>query len=249
MTKVSTLSIQVDSIHLDSAVGRLLELRRLRLGGYVCAANVHMCMLAYDDKEFANVVNRADMVVADGRPIFWAQRLLGEKGAEQVRGQDLMLSLCDIAAKKGLNIGLYGGADTQVLQQVVQELRLRFRELSITFSQVPPYRPLMEDESQTVCEEIEMSAVDFLFVGLGCPKQEIWMASNKEKLSCVALGVGAAFDFISGAKRKAPLWVRQVGMEWFFRLCCEPRRLWKRYLVQNPRFLFYFMLQLIRGER
>jgi len=211
---------------------------------YVCVSNVHMCMECFDDDNFCDVINNADLVVPDGKPLVWAQQVLGVSAPQQVRGMDLMLALCELAGNRGTSIGLYGGS-VEVLQLLEGTLMQRYPELDIGFSASPPFRPLNSQEDAEYIAKINDSGVKILFVGIGCPKQERWMAEHRESLDCVMIGVGAAFDFIAGKKRHAPKWMQTVGLEWLFRLICEPRRLWLRYLKQNPRFIWYFSKQLL----
>jgi len=206
-------------------------------------------MEVFDSEDFAAVVNNADLVLPDGRPIFWVQRLLGHSNAEQVRGQDIMTALCAASGSENFNIGFYGGSSTALLEEVVANLKNSFPDINITYTYSPPFRPLMPDEDTAVVDAINASKVDVLFVGIGCPKQERWMAEHKDKLHCVMLGVGAAFDFIAGSKKHAPRWMQKIGLEWLFRLASEPSRLWRRYLIQNPRFIYHFSKQLIKHRR
>jgi N-acetylglucosaminyldiphosphoundecaprenol N-acetyl-beta-D-mannosaminyltransferase len=211
-------------------------------GKYVCVANVHMCMESYDNLEFRQVVNKADLVIPDGMPLVWALRLLGEKQAYHVRGSDLLLKVCAKAEKFNIPIGLYGGtADS--LRDFISFLAGEFSSLHITCSISPPFRPLNVQEDAEFVERIKSSGARILFIGIGCPKQEKWMATHVDQLDCVMIGVGAAFDFFSGRKRHAPLWMQKAGLEWLFRLASDPRRLWKRYLKHNPRFIWYFSRQ------
>ena len=167
----------------------------------------------------------------------------GEKKAQQVRGSDLMLELCAKAEINNICIGLYGST-SEVLNELLKFLNYRFPNLRVTFSCSPPFRSLTKEEDDSYVAEINNSGAKILFVGIGCPKQEIWMAEHRNKLSCVMVGVGAAFDFFSGHKKLAPMWMQRIGLEWAFRLVCEPKRLWKRYLKHNPRFVWYFLQQL-----
>lgn len=211
---------------------------------YVCVSNVHMCMESHDDEEFRRVVNGADLTVPDGLPLVWAQRLLGHQGATQVRGADLALDLCSYAEEHRIPLGLFGGSEA-VIADLKRALLIRFPKLQIVYSESPPFRPITADEDRLHVEEIHRSGSRILFVGLGCPKQEQWMAAHKDRLNVVMLGIGAAFDFITGHKRAAPEWMRRIGLEWLFRLASEPRRLWRRYLKHNPRFLWYFGAHLV----
>jgi len=211
-------------------------------GKYVCLSNVHMCMEAYDSKLFQGVVNNANLVLADGKPIYWAQKLLGASSAEQIRGTELSLKVCAQAALDNIPIGLYGGSPS-VLIKLNNELKALYPEINIVCKISPPYRPLTPEEDNKIVNEINASGAKILLVGLGCPKQEIWMADHVLKVNCVMLGVGAAFDFITGEKRTAPKLISNLGLEWFLRFACEPRRLWKRYLKHNPRYMVFFFKQ------
>lgn len=217
-------------------------------GKYVCVANVHMCMECFDSQQFNQVLGNADLVVPDGRPLVWALRLLGDKSAQQVRGSDLLLTVCSEAMDRQLSIGLYGGSEDS-LRDFELFLRREFPTLKIAYSIAPPFRPLTEEEDIAYVSQINSSGAKILFVGIGCPKQENWMAAHKDRLHCVMIGVGAAFDFFSGRKRHAPRWMQQAGLEWLFRLASDPRRLWKRYLKHNPRFVWYFFKQWVETRR
>ncbi len=247
LSRSQILFMKVHVATLKKVTEAISNYVRLKKSSYVCISNVHMCMETYDCREFRDVVNGADLVLADGRPIFWAQRLMGMESAEHVRGQDVMGALCELGEKSQFRIGLYGGATGEVLSKVKDNLIKEYPSLKIVFTYSPPFRALTEAEDRKVVDEINANDVDILFVGIGCPKQERWMAEHKGKVNAVMLGVGAAFDFISGEKSHAPIFLQKLGLEWLFRLCSEPRRLWKRYLKQNPRFMFYFFRQWVFG--
>jgi N-acetylglucosaminyldiphosphoundecaprenol N-acetyl-beta-D-mannosaminyltransferase len=200
-------------------------------------------MEGYDNIDFRRLVNSADLVVPDGKPLVWAQKVLGARNAQQVRGMDLMLGLCEHAARIGTPVGFYGGTQ-DILDKLKQKLLNRFKNLNIVCAISPPFRRLTQEEDAGYVSEMNASGVKVLFVGIGCPKQELWMSKHRNQLNCVMLGVGAAFDFISGRKRHAPVWMQSVGLEWLFRLISEPRRLAGRYFKHNPRFIFYFFVQL-----
>ena len=244
----TVISMDVDVTNLSNGLASVEELANQNVGSYVCVSNVHMCMEVFDSSHFESVVNGADLVIPDGRPLSWAQKLLGHKNAEQVRGQDIMNAICEQSGIKKLNLGLYGGSSDELLGQVITKLKASYPDINISFSYSPPFRPLTDEEDNDIVEQINDSGVNVLFVGIGCPKQEIWMAEHKEQLNCVMLGVGAAYDFIAGSKKHAPRWMQKIGLEWLFRLCSEPKRLWKRYLQQNPRFIYYFTKQLINHK-
>lgn len=240
----SVLGMKVDITNSNTVLAQVQTWSLDLIGRYICVSNVHMCMETFDNIDYLKVVNGADLIVPDGRPIVWAQHILGCKKAEQVRGADLTLSICEEAGKLGIPIGFYG-ATSELLEQLKSVLNKRYPELKIEYSFSPPFRALTKEEDIAHIEAINASGVKILFVGLGCPKQENWMSDHKDQLSCVMLGVGAAFDFIAGNKKHAPQWMQKIGLEWLFRLGTEPRRLWRRYLKHNPRFILYFFMQLL----
>ena len=242
--KVSILKINIDSVSYSSALKKIIARVDNHVNSYICVSNVHMCMEAFDDPFFCKVVNNADLVVPDGKPLVWAQRWLGEKTASQVRGPDLFLLVCKEAEKANIPIGLYGGTK-QSLSKLMIFLEKKFPKLNIPYSYSPPFRQLTPIEDEICTKNINDSGTRIVFVGIGCPKQERWMAAHKDRLNCVMIGVGAAFDFFSGEKRQAPRWMQKAGMEWVFRLFNDPKRLWKRYLKHNPRFVYYFLKQLL----
>lgn len=239
--------MNVDVSSLSHATEKISNWVISRRGGYVCVSNVHMCMEVFDNKGYAEIVNGSDLTLSDGKPISWAQRALGHKNAQQVRGEDITLALCKEAEDKGLSVGFFGATEA-LLEQITLILAERFPKLDIDYTCAPPFRLVTDEEDEKYVAAINASGVSILFVGLGCPKQEIWMAGHKDRINCVMLGVGAAFDFIAGNKRNAPRWMQRVGLEWLFRLISEPRRLWKRYLKHNPRFVWYFGLQLLKSK-
>jgi len=242
------LGMRVDGTTYQETTDAITDMALARSGGMVCVATVHMVMEAFDDPAFQRIVNAADRVTPDGVPLVTALRMLGIPLARRVYGPTLTPIVCRRAEELGLPVGFYGGTP-EVLDALTRELSARFPKLSIPFAYSPPFRPLSGAEDADVVEAIEAAGVAILFVGLGCPKQERWMAAHRDSLRCVMLGVGAAFDFIAGAKSQAPPWVRRAGLEWLFRLLAEPGRLWRRYLIGNPRFLFYFALERWRARR
>ena len=225
---------RVDVTNYDDAVGRIMCWAASRSSKYVCVCNVHMIMEAYDDPEFRALVNGADLVTPDGMPVVWGLRLLGHRFATRVYGPDLMSSVCAAAERAHIPIGLYGG-EASVLTQLVKNLREAHPALIISYAESPPFGPV-ETRSVEV-ERIADSGARVLLVALGCPKQERWMAAHAGRINAVMIGVGAAFDFLSGGKPQAPVWMRRAGLEWAFRLITEPRRLWRRYAIHNPRYL------------
>lgn|GEM_PF-366799 len=215
-------------------------------GRSVCAANVHVVMEAHDDPSFRTAVEGADLTVADGRPVVWAGRMLGVREMRQVRGQDLMLAVCGAAAGEGVPIGLYG-SDEETLERLSEELSRMLPGLEVAYVHAPPFRATTEEEDAAEVEAIGASGARILFVGLGCPKQERWMAAHRERLDLVMLGVGAAFDMIAGTVPVAPRWAQRMGLEWTHRLLHEPRRLWRRYARHNGRFVALVLAQRVAG--
>jgi N-acetylglucosaminyldiphosphoundecaprenol N-acetyl-beta-D-mannosaminyltransferase len=189
-------------------------------------------------------MNGADLVTPDGMPLVWALRSLGFQDATRVYGPDLTPVVLAIAEEDGIPVGLYVGAP-QVLDRLQAVIRERFPAIRIAYAFSPPFRPLTAEEDEKVVEAINNSGTRILFIGLNTPKQDYWMAAHRDRIHAVMLGVGAAFDFLAGTKAQAPRWMMRIGMEWFFRLVTEPRRLGKRYLKHNPRFVVLFAAQLL----
>jgi N-acetylglucosaminyldiphosphoundecaprenol N-acetyl-beta-D-mannosaminyltransferase len=218
-----------------------------RRGGYVCVAATHTVMASQDDPDLRAAVLGADFTVPDGQPLVWALNLLGHRLDDRVYGPDLMDRACARAAETGRRMYLYGGRSHGALVQLTRNLRLRHPELQIVGGHVPPYRELTVEEEAKVAAEIQRSGAEVVWVGIGVPKQEKWMARMTPRLrSQVLVGVGAAFDFHGGLIPQAPAWLQRSGLEWAFRLAHEPRRLWRRYLRYNPRFVAGFARQWAR---
>lgn len=243
----SILGMRVDATSYEDATKQIITWAQLAQSRYVCVAAVSNVMEAHDDARYMRIMNHADLTTPDGMPLVWGLRRLGVGGASRVYGPDLTPSILDAASRQGLAVGFYGGAPN-TLEALVAEARRRWPYLRIAYACSPPYRALTSEEDDQIVRAIESSAVDILFVGLGCPKQEIWMADHKSRVRAVMVGVGAAFDFIAGTKRQAPRALQKAGLEWFFRLATEPMRLSKRYLRQNPRFALLFGAQLVRAR-
>ena len=214
----------------------------------VCLANVHMVMEAYDDPAYQTAVDGADLVAPDGMPLVWILKWMGHDVKDRVYGPTLMLWVLEVAARQGMPVGFYG-ASADVLDALIANMRQKFPGLCVAYSCSPPFREQTVDEDNAVVGNINASGARILFVGLGCPKQERWMHQHKGRVQAVMLGVGAAFDFHAGAIPQAPAWMQERGLEWLFRFCIEPRRLWKRYLRHNPRFAIFSTLQLLRLKK
>ncbi len=230
------IQVELSTTNYQHTTAQISEWAKARESRYICAANVHMLMEAHDSKEFAAIVNQADMVTPDGMPLVWMMRLKGHRDQQRVYGPTLMLHVLDMASRENIPVGFYGDTP-EVLDKLTDKMISRNKTLKISFSLSPPFRDMTPDEDREIIEKINASGAKILFVGLGCPKQEIWMANHRGKVKAVMIGVGAAFDFHAGVKPQAPLWMQRMGLEWSFRLFTEPRRLWKRYLYHNPRFV------------
>jgi N-acetylglucosaminyldiphosphoundecaprenol N-acetyl-beta-D-mannosaminyltransferase len=218
-----------------------------RRRGYVCVAAVHTVMACQEDEELRAAVLGSDLTVPDGQPLVWAMNALGHDLPARVYGPDLMARYCERAALSGARMFLYGGRDQEALVKLAVTLRERYPGLNIVGGYSPPFRALAREEEDVVVEEINRSGADVVWVGIGVPKQEKWMAAMRPRLQApVLIGVGAAFDFHAGLVPQAPSWMQSVGMEWAYRLAHEPRRLWKRYLRYNPRFVVGFLRQWLR---
>lgn len=218
-----------------------------RRQGYVCVAATHTVMACQEDPELRAAVLGSSLTVPDGQPLVWAMNLLGHEQPNRVYGPTLMERHCAHAAENGTRIYLYGGRDPEALDTLRGNLLRRYPGLQIVGGWSPPFRPLTEQEEQDVVDEINDSGADVVWVGIGVPKQEKWMAAMRPRLDApVLIGVGAAFDFHAGLVPQAPSALQSLGLEWLFRLVQEPRRLWKRYARYNPLFVLRFGAQLLR---
>jgi N-acetylglucosaminyldiphosphoundecaprenol N-acetyl-beta-D-mannosaminyltransferase len=218
--------------------------------GYVCVCNVHAVMAAAEDPELRSALLASSVNVPDGQPLVWALAALGHPLEDRVYGPELMARSCARSAETGQRLYLYGGRNQGALVQLALNLRQRYPGVKIVGGYSPPHRPLTDSERDAVITEINGSRPDVVWVGIGVPKQEKWMAEMRPHLDApVLVGVGAAFDFHAGLVPQAPRWMQELGLEWAFRLAQEPRRLWRRYTRYNPRFVRDFGRQLIAHRR
>lgn len=246
--RVRVVSLFPDVVSRDSIIRKIAALVEQKRGGYVCFSTVHMVMESFDNAEFAEKVNSADLIVTDGMPLVWMQKLQGKKNANRVRANDLMISLCEYAERNNLKVGFYGGRQ-EVIDAILERAKRDFPNLEIAYAFSPPFRPLTKEEDAEIMRDIKNSGTQILFMGLGCPKQENWMAAHKDKFPAIMLGVGASFDFYAGNVRESPEWMGKLGLEWLYRLTQEPKRLWRRYLILNPRFIGLSTLQLLGWKK
>jgi len=243
------LGVPLALIDYDGTLDWIDAMAESRRSGYVCVAATHTVMASQDDPALREAVLGADFTVPDGQPLVWALNLLGHDLGDRVYGPDLMDRACERAARTGRRMYLYGGRDQGALVQLTRNLRLRHPGLQIVGGYVPPYRELTREEEAAVGADIQRSGAEVVWVGIGVPKQEKWMAHMTPRLrSHVLVGVGAAFDFHGGLIPQAPAVMQRMGLEWAFRLAQEPRRLWRRYLRYNPRFVAGFARQWARAR-
>jgi N-acetylglucosaminyldiphosphoundecaprenol N-acetyl-beta-D-mannosaminyltransferase len=218
--------------------------------GYVCVAAVHTVMVCQEDAELRQAVVNSDLTVPDGQPLVWAMNALGHDLSSRVYGPELMARYCERSALTGARVFLYGGRNQGALVQLALNLRRRFPGVKIVGGYAPPYHDLTPEDEAAIVDEINQSKADVVWVGIGVPKQEKWMAQFRDRLEApVLVGVGAAFDFHAGLVPQAPDWMQRIGLEWVYRLAHEPRRLWKRYARYNPLFVFGFARQYLAARR
>ena len=229
-------------------VEQIVALGLGRSSAYVCVANVHMVIEAWRDADFAGIVNGADIVTPDGMPLAKALKLLYGIAQNRVAGMDLMPSLFGEAELQGLSVFLYGSTD-EVLTRVAARMRCDHPALNIAGIYSPPFRALAPEEDREVTNRINVSGANIVLVALGCPKQETWMVNHKGKINAVMVGVGGAFPVYAGLQKRAPQWMRRYSLEWFYRLCQEPRRLFRRYLVTNTLFLLLIGREMVRRRK
>jgi len=244
------LGVPIAVTDYERALDEMERMIESRARGYVCAVPVHSLMVSRHDAGMRAALGGAAMNVPDGRPLVWALNMLGERLRDRVYGPDLMDLFCARAARRGHRIWLYGGATADAVEDLVRALERRHPGLRVAGGWSPPHRPLTAEEERDVVRRIDADAADVVWVGLGVPKQELWMARMRPRLQApVLVGVGAAFDFIAGRKRQAPAWMQARGLEWLFRLSQEPLRLGPRYLRYNPAFVAAFARQYVRERR
>jgi N-acetylglucosaminyldiphosphoundecaprenol N-acetyl-beta-D-mannosaminyltransferase len=240
--RFDVLGVGVSAVVMTSAVAQISSWIERGERHYVCVTGVHGVMESQRDPDLRRIHNQSGLTTPDGMPMVWAGHWAGLPHVRRVYGPDLMLALCQVAAQRGWSSYFYGGSPG-VPQLLAERLQARFPGLPVAGWYSPPFRPRSAKEDDEEVERINRAAPDILWVGLSTPKQERWMADHIDRLDVGAvLGVGAAFDIHAGFLRQAPRWMQDRGLEWLFRLGVEPRRLWRRYLSNNPRFV----IQLLR---
>jgi N-acetylglucosaminyldiphosphoundecaprenol N-acetyl-beta-D-mannosaminyltransferase len=242
--RANVLGVGISAINLDSAVAAVAQALEHKTKGYVCVTGVHGVSEAQKDPAFRAILNHAFLTTPDGMPTVWMGRWQGFRQMRRVYGPDLMLRVCELAQQRGHTHFLYGGAPG-VADALKRQLEQRFPGIRILGTYSPPFRPLSKEEENELTRRVRELQPDIFWVGLSTPKQERFMAQYWQTLDATLFfGVGAAFDFHAGRMRQAPLWMQRTGLEWLFRLACDPGRLWKRYLKNNPLFVFRALCQL-----
>lgn len=242
--RVDVLGAPIDVLSWAATEEHIARWAAQRESRYVCICNVHSVVTASEDRELDLAIRGADLATPDGTPVAWMLRQLGHPGQKRINGPDLMLRYFHHAAPRGEGIYLYGSS-RQTLDLLRQRLQSSFPDLRIVGAYSPPFRPLTPDEDAEVVRQINASGARTVWVSLGCPKQEKWMADHRGRIQAVMIGVGAAFDYHAGTVSRAPRWMQKRGLEWLHRLWAEPGRLWRRYLHTNSVFLWRAALALL----
>jgi N-acetylglucosaminyldiphosphoundecaprenol N-acetyl-beta-D-mannosaminyltransferase len=241
------LGIPIAMIDYEGTMDVMDEMVAARRAGYICCSPVHAVMVAQDDPEARAALQRSTLTVPDGMPLVWSANLLGERLRNRVYGPELMRLYSERCAERGYRVWLYGGRDQGALAQLALSLRRQHRGIRIVGGFSPPFRELTASEEDSLVQQINEARPDVLWVGIGVPKQEKWMARLRDRLEVpVMCGVGAAFDFHAGRISQAPRWMQERGLEWIYRIAQEPRRLLPRYLYYNPRYVLAFARQWLR---
>ncbi len=239
------LNVKISAIDMNDACSVVEDTVLKRQKKYICVCPVSTIMECKRNEKVLMSVNSADLATPDGMAVVWIGRMLGYKNISRVYGPELMQGVCAISVKYGYKNYLYGSTQ-DVLGKLKESLAKRYPGLIINGMFSQPFRQLTDEEDNKVVEEINCSNPDIVWVGLGSPKQDLWMYEHRDRINApVMIGVGAAFDFLAGTKPQAPRWIRDNGFEWLFRLVTEPKRLWRRYLINYPLFVYYVLVDLI----
>ena len=244
-TRRRVVSLDLSLMPYADLCEQILEAAERRESQTACFANVHMVIEAYQNPDLARAVNNADWIAADGVPLLWALKKLYGVSQERLAGMDLLPSLLASAAERGLPVYFYGSTDDE-LARAVAVCAQRYPDLRVAGTYSPPFRPLTSSEEKDIAARLSASGAKLVFVALGCPKQELFMARMHGLVPAVMLGIGGALPILTGSARLAPEWIRRSGTEWLFRLAQEPRRLFKRYFTTNPLFIWALTKQILQ---
>ena len=244
--KVNVLGVGISAINLNQAIDIIVDWTEHRQKQYVCVTPAHGIMECQRDANLQKIFNCSGLTTPDGMSVVWLLKILGYRNVSRVYGPDLMESMCQYTSdNRRFRHFLYGGAEG-IPERLSEMLRIDFPDLNVVGTYSPPFRPLTPEEDQDIITQINAAEPDIVWVGISTPKQERWMSDHVDSLNAsVLIGVGAAFDFLSGTKKQAPKWLQRSGFEWLFRLLNEPKRLWRRY-IEYPYFLVLVLAQLLR---
>jgi len=245
MQKQPIIKSNITTGEYQDFVGELVNLSQSKKSSYVCITNVHMLIEANGSKEFADIVNNADMATPDGKPVAKGLEWLHNIKQPRVAGMDLIESLFERCEKDQLKLFLFGSTE-DVLEKMVTKAKHQYPNIHIVGTLSPPFRVLTDEEKNEMLNQINAHNPNFVFVALGCPKQERWMAEHKGKVNACMIGLGGAFPVYAQTVSRSPDWMQRNGLEWLYRLYKEPGRLWKRYFYTNTKFIWLFGLQLIK---
>jgi N-acetylglucosaminyldiphosphoundecaprenol N-acetyl-beta-D-mannosaminyltransferase len=244
METKNVIDFSVTSVSCEEQINTMVKWAKSNLSKVVCIANVHMLIEAHYNPYFGTVLRSADLVTPDGMPLVWMLRFLGAVGQDRVAGIDVLEGVCKLAQESGVGIYFLGSQDA-ILEKMELRLNREFPKLQIAGMTPLPFRPLTDEEDRALVQSLNQSGAGLVFVSLGCPKQEAWMAQHKGKISAVMIGLGGAFPVYAGIHKRAPKFLREAGLEWLYRLIQEPFRLWKRYALTIPVFIWLVAKQIL----
>lgn len=245
LNKFYILNVGISTIDMNDVCSLVEDAISKRQKKYICVCPVSTIMECKRNEKVLRSVNCADLVTPDGMPVVWLGRLRGYNNIRRVYGPELMQEICAVSVKNGYKNYFYGSS-ADVLNKLRDKLSKKYPGLIISGVFSPPFRPLTREEDDKIVEDINNSNPDIVWVGLGSPKQDLWMHEHRQRINAsVMVGVGAAFDFLAGTKPQAPAWIRNSGFEWLFRLITEPKRLWRRYLIDSSLFIYYVAIETV----
>lgn len=246
LNRYDVIGCKITQTTIDAAISAVIDRAHSGEGGYVCFANAHSTVTARSNPALMAALDKSFMTLPDGKPLYWVGRSRGLNPLEQIPGPDFLPAMLSHTQSPPLRHYFYGST-SGTLDRLITELRRRFPGATIVGWESPPFRSLTPDEEEAAMNRIKKSGANLVWIGLGAPKQELWMVTHAPQLKpALLLGVGAAFDFHAGSTKRAPQWVRAAGLEWLHRLLSEPRRLWKRYAKTNSLFILYWLAGLFR---
>ncbi len=245
--KFRIISLNIDHVSFAESLENVMRWGLAHRPAYVCFANVHMTIEAHQDKFFSEKINQASLVLADGKPVAVAGRLLYGKKQERIAGMDFMPAVLARANEQNARVFLYGSTQ-HVLDALQQKIKTDYKNVEVVGAIAPPFRPLTAEELSQDIRQINESKAHLVLVSLGCPKQEKWMSAHSEKINAVLLGVGGAFAVTAGLQKRSPVWMQRLGFEWLHRLFQEPSRLFKRYFITNTIFIFLLLKEIIKRQ-